>query len=121
MSLNFGQIILKSQDHMFLGSFLSDFFDVNIIYQNEDVLIELDGMNIKITPIKDIVEESSIFNIRVDSINELDELIQKYQFVMYKNGKSEFDVPQIINNENEQYFEIVDIDGRTWRFSSYSM
>lgn len=127
MSMRVGQLALYSRDIQTTSSFLSDLLETEIIPAGEGVrlvhkeftIVVIDGGKESSSALPNL----TVVDFFVDSLQELEELRQKYLFFRYRHdaGLSSAN-PNQINCEITKigpfhFFVIVDPDGRKWKFS----
>lgn len=116
-----GPLILYSQDKIRMMDFLSDVFEFEVDVKNDTV--SSGSFFIKLVEFaKDRAEDFKstgiTFAFKIKSMGELQEIINKYNFFLYRkspvdHSKEEWKVD---HKEHGETLSIKDIDGRTWRF-----
>jgi hypothetical protein len=120
MSISVGQIALHSKDIQKCSSFLSDLLDTEIIPAGDAVRLVHKSFTIVVIDGSDNKIESSanltVIDFFVDSIQELEDLRQKYLFFHYRENSIEASC-ELRTIGPISFFVIVDPDGRKWKFS----
>ncbi len=126
MNFSVGPIILTSRDKSRMVDFLSDVFEFEV---NSELDTVHNGLfSIKIEFSEDKITESQIkFQFKCRDLQHLREIIQKFEFFRYRKEMENPDVlvekmiqMQIDENQINGEVTILDIDGRTWNFSTES-
>ncbi|WP_127716202.1 hypothetical protein [Halobacteriovorax sp. HLS] len=125
MSLKIGQVALHSKNKLTLASFLSELLDMELSHSGEAIRLEDDNFTLIIIedPSMSVVS-NMVIDFFTDSLEELQGLIQKVEFIKYRyritfvtdEGKVLEDV-KIHNIGHLHYFFLSDTDGRRWKFS----
>lgn len=63
------------------------------------------------------VIDTVMIDFWVESRQELDDLVQRWEFVQYRFGLKLEGRPTITNTDAASYFVLPDLDGRKWKFS----
>lgn len=123
ISLN--QIVLHTRNVPTLTAFLSDLLEMEIIQEpgNDSVLLKQENYQF-------LILESSAdqlfaketkrdiwLDFSLDSLEELENLLQKIKFQQYRHGESGEDVIKLQKDDSFCFFVINDPDGRALRFS----
>ncbi len=126
MSISVGQIALYSKDIQKISSFLSDLLEteimpagdaVRLVHQNFTIVV-IDGSLDKTTRAPNL----TVVDFFVSSLQELEDLRQKYLFFRYRDDAGLKDAGQEFSCEVKSYgpihfFVVIDPDGRKWKFS----
>ena len=119
MSLRLGEIILNTQSADHLSEFLSELFDCEIRKSDNGFLVLYEQFSFHIIP-REIKFNQSPTQVHffLDSEEELEQVFQKYQFILYKNKMAVLEAGTHIKKEDTRsYFEFLDVDKRVWTFS----
>ncbi len=122
-----GQVILFSKDKLLLSRFLSDLFD--LMPSVDEDAIRIKGANISFLIIEReklaFSGSSNIIDFFVDSIEEIEAMHKKVEFIYYRydikdlDGESNKTVPSIKNSQEGSFFFITDPDNRRWKISFF--
>lgn len=127
MILQLGQIAIYSKDKLALAKFLAELLDMELSYSlsGEAVVLKHQSLSIAIYDAKACHvfalnnTRDMILDFWVESIEDLEELVQKIQFQKYRQGvKNAATKYKIERNNESSYFIFDDTDGRHWRFST---
>jgi len=127
MSITVGQIALYSKDIQKISTFLSDLLETEIQPAGEGVrLIHQSFTIVVIDGSQDEAKRApnlTVVDFSVDSLQELEDLRQKYLFFRYRDdaGLTDESSPEFSCDVKSigpiHYFVVVDPDGRKWKFS----
>lgn len=98
---------------------MSDVFEFEV--NNKDYSVHCGGLYFQIENNEQNLNQATdnrvMFSFRIDSLDELDEIINKYNFFRYRREGSAFS-ENFENGENEieKYVIIYDLDARPWKF-----
>ena len=121
MDYVFCPIILYSQDKIRMMDFLSDVFEFDV--DSELDLVKSGTLNLKLVELhqndkKDFHTQGVTFAFKLKSIDQIQEIINKYNFFLYR--KEDKTYSEEICNYNQatelNSLSIKDIDGRVWKF-----
>jgi hypothetical protein len=119
-------LVLHGHDRNRMLNFLSDVFEFEVI--EEECLAQNFGLFLKIEQNKSIDHSSNNqpsveFTFKLTSENEIDELINKFNFFMYRRKESlensMLENFEIIEDANIKKLIIKDTDQRPWSFIFY--
>jgi len=122
MSYELAPVVLYSQDRNRMLNFLSDVFEfevneadysVSVGAVTEAVSFRIENLSIdprqSVSPVE--------FNFKLDSVIDLNELENKFNFFIYRRNEPElFEEMSKAENEREVSIVFYDIDRRPWRF-----
>ena len=111
-----GPLTLYTQDKIRLVDFLSNVFEFDVDTQSD--LISSGAYNLQIieSPVDSGLKSSGIsFDFELKSSSELEEIIKKFNFFIYRNIDRPHSFEQI-NIKKESEISIFDLDGREWKF-----
>lgn len=111
-----GPVILYSQDKVRMLDFLSDVFEFDVDLEKD--VVQNGAFFLKLVELPQERKETKQFSgIKFAFIlkhkAELEEIISKYNFFLYRKGAGAND---FIFNQVEDGLSIKDIDGRVWEF-----
>ncbi len=132
MSFSLGPHILYSRNANELAHFLSELLDMDISVQSEgSILVKSDLVSLQVVqaPAQALLarntERDTILGFRVDSLQALEDLVLKVQFLGYRHGESNASEAQkkvkLHQQDREYFFFLKDLDGRRWKFSFISL
>ena len=132
MSLTLGPHILYSRSANELAQFLSELLDMDISAQANGSVFLQNGLFtlqvIQASPqalVARNAERDTILSFRLDSLQALEDLVLKVQFLSYRHGESqssESDKKVKLHHQDDEYFFFLkDLDGRRWKFSFISL
>jgi hypothetical protein len=122
MSYEIAPLVLYSQDRTRMLNFLSDVFEFEI--SEEDHLVCNQGLFFKVENYTETINTDQMpqvqFNFKVNDVNNLDEIINKYNFFKYRRGdNSGRENLDLFENEKYKSLTIFDVDNRPWNFIFY--
>jgi len=115
--MKLSRLILSTCRPRELAGFLSEFFDLEVQSEGDEFAMTF-GEVVLSTKTSNLQHQSeSILEFHLNSLDELNELWQKYQFTIYRHGESALkDAVAPTAGHGGTYFEAIDIDQRRWRF-----
>lgn len=125
MEYECGPLLLCSQDKIRMMDFLSDVFEFEVDCVSDSVqrgplnfkLYELEaGAIINMAPPNN--SNNVIFSFKVKNEHELNEIINKYNFFLYRksNFNNIVEKLELLDTDTKKVLTISDIDQRLWRF-----
>jgi hypothetical protein len=123
MNFSAGPVLLLSLDKTRMFDFLSDVFEFEVDTQ-------IDLVKNGLFPFKIIQNEMSIsdhnqnvsFQFQCESLHHLKDILQKFEFFMYRKTDSLINEKVLIcdfnESQNSGFLSIRDIDGRCWNFTT---
>ena len=127
MNFSVGPITLVSRDKSRMVDFLSDVFEFE--FNSELDTVHNGLFSIKIEFSQDRLDDSHIkFHFKCRDVHHLKDIIQKFEFFSYRKEieRNESFFEKIVKIEIDELrlfgeLSIIDIDGRTWNFSTESI
>jgi len=120
MEYECGPLLLLSKDKMRMMDLLSDVFDFDVDSINDSIhrgalYLKLCSFNFSNST---NYQSNIIFSFKVKSENELKEIINKYNFFLYRKSSlaSLGETMEFSETDNKKTLTISDIDHRLWRF-----
>ena len=119
MNYEVAPLVLYSQDRTRMLNFMSDVFEFEV--NNKDYSVHCGGLFFQIENNQDNIEQIAdnrvMFSFRIDSEDELDEIINKYNFFRYRREGSAFlENVEVGESSLEKFVIIYDLDARPWKF-----
>ena len=127
MSLEFNHTILYSKHKEVLSTYLSELLEASIDKKEEGIEIKTNDLSLVICDEPNNESHlqhnfNTAFHFTVASKKELEEMLQKVQFIWFRSGKNQ-KPPLIMEKETPEgihsFFTVEDIDGRQWIFSTF--
>lgn len=114
-----GQILLYSSDRDGLANCLSSLLDLEVESCDSAVTLSGDSLTISIfDSVETIKMSGTVIDIALDDLNLLHDLLRKVEFLNYRFQSAGLSFSDLFSEEGYHYFEMKDIDSRTWRFSA---
>jgi hypothetical protein len=120
MEYECGPLLLYSQDKIRMMDFLSDVFEFDVDSISDSV--QRGPLFLKLCEQKPEIENFNnkgiVFSFKVKSENELREIMNKYNFFLYRKAHGPYALEKIgfEQTESKKMLTISDIDQRLWRF-----
>ena len=116
--MDLSQISINSYRPLELSNFLSYLFDIEIKKREERYYLFFRAYVFVISTALNKPEHSMSLTFQLESLQALEDLIKKYEFYLYREtGKPPHKKMSPQKEKSEYYFEIFDVDGRSWFFS----
>lgn len=113
-----GPLTLYTRDKIRLIDFLSDVFEFDVDTQSDLISGGTYSLQVVESPNDSIVKSEGIsFLFELKNSNELEEIVNKFNFFLYRNIGRPHAFEQI-NLKKESEISIRDLDGREWKFKS---
>lgn len=120
--VEYSRSILYSENKEALGPFLAEMLEMDMKKDKDGILLEKESLTFLIKEGESGVPNTPgpAFEFRVNDRADLDEIINKVQFIEYRLKDSKRVVKNansLIEDKDESYFLATDPDGRVWKFS----
>jgi hypothetical protein len=122
-----GPHILYSRNAVELAQFLSELLDMDIFKDHaQSIIIRNEIISFQVIQVSDqsllarTAERDTILCFHMDSLQSLEDLLYKVQFLSYRHGDSSRDDEKratLHQQKGEYFFFLKDLDGRRWKFS----
>lgn len=116
MDYSCGPLILSSQDKIRMLDFLSDVFEFDV--DTESDIVNLGHFGLKLVDSSKNPESTGVtFAFQLREKNQLEEIKSKFDFFIYRKSQDpNSDRFTFVEECHESMLQILDFDGRTWRF-----
>lgn len=113
------QIVFSSPQHEMVAQLLGEVLDWPLTAIGDGIRVgrEGEGALLFIKGKKTVFGESTLLDFCVESLEELQDLHQRWQFVRYRHTEQSLKQGEIVEADAACYFMIHDPDGRKWKFS----
>ena len=117
--MEFSTVTLEAKEVSSTVSYLSELLELDVEPLSEhEIILKSESLRFKVVPGAKAKNKGNIvFDLNVETEEELEEISQKAQFLLYRYGES-CSIEENMNDNLSRRLDITDPDGRRWRFNT---